>query len=105
MFGDPVIPAALVVRFRGDTSLTLLDERGAQHPLDGAVERARQQSDLAVCPALDLLHDGVAVALLIGHGEQDAEHLRAQRELIVATSDSCSHCLPSEGEPSLIAKL
>ena len=46
----------------------------------GAVERAGAQAKLAVGARLDVLDDGVAVALLIDEGQEDVERRRRQRQ-------------------------
>src|SRR6266550_3181409 len=55
-----VIASTLVVVGRAPTLRGVFDERRAQHPLNGAVERARAHVDLVVRGVLDLLRDRIA---------------------------------------------
>ena len=55
--------------------------RAQEHALDGAIERARAQLELAVRAGGDILNDRVAVAVFLGQGEQDMERGRRQHVL------------------------
>src|SRR5688572_31336473 len=67
--GDAVIPPALIIELRGRPLIDLDDEIVVQHSLDGAVERARAQSDVAVRARQYFLDDPVAMTVLVGDGQ------------------------------------
>src|SRR6185436_12667826 len=70
---DPVVAPPLVVVFGRRAVASLDDQPLLEHPLDGAVERAGAQFQLAVGVGRDVLNDRVAVAVFTGQGEQDVE--------------------------------
>src|SRR5262245_21696395 len=63
--GQRVVPAPLVAARRVGAVAQLLDEALFEHAPDGAVERARAETDPAVGPRGHVLHDGVAVAVAV----------------------------------------
>ena len=77
---DAVVAAPLVVE-RGRRPLAaLVDQALFQHALDGAIERAGAQLQLAVCPRGDVLHDRVTMLFLAGQRHEDMKRRRRQRE-------------------------
>ena len=75
-----VVAPAFVVERRVGSVIALLDQAGCQHALDRAVERSRAHLHLTLRHQLHLLHDGVAVFLIIGQRQQDVEDRRGQGE-------------------------
>jgi hypothetical protein len=73
---------ALVVQIRNRPLVRLLDQAGAEHPLDGAVQRARSHRRGSAGDAFDLLHDAVAVPILIGERQQDVGDRGGQRQKV-----------------------
>ena len=78
-----VVAPPLVVERRIGPLVGFLEQAAREHPLDGAVERARAHADRAVGDALDLLHDGVAMPILVGQRQQDVGDGRRQRQEVV----------------------
>jgi hypothetical protein len=71
--GDAVVAAAFVVEF-GEGSLAGFDEEALfEHALNGTVEGAGAEFERPPGTGGDVLDDGVAVAVLIGDGEQNVE--------------------------------
>src|SRR6185503_5033693 len=70
---DAVVPPPLVVVFRRRPLAGFDEEALLEHALDGAVERAGGERELAVGPPRDLLDDRVAVEVLLDEREQDVE--------------------------------
>ena len=68
-----VIATPLVVFVGRGPAAALLDQPLFLHPLNGPVQRAGAEPDLAVGPGSDVLDDGVAVPLAIRESEQDVE--------------------------------
>ena len=54
-----------------------------EHASDRPVQRARAQLERAVRSRGDVLHDGVAVAVLVGDGDEDVKHRDGQRQQVV----------------------
>ena len=75
-----VVAAPLVGAGRIGALAQLLDQALLQHPPHGAVERAGAEAHLAVGALADVLHDRVAVPLLVGEGDQDVEDRGGQRQ-------------------------
>src|SRR6266550_2811778 len=63
---DPVVPPPLVVVFRRRPVPGFDDEPLLQHALDGAIERAGAELQLAAGPGKDILNDRVAMAVFLG---------------------------------------
>ena len=78
--GDAVIAAALVVQFRRGALLGFDEQSLFEHALDGAVQRAGAQLELAVRARGHILNDGVAVPVLLGHGQQNVESRGRKRQ-------------------------
>ena len=76
----PVVAAALVVQVGRGPLARLEDQPLLQHALDGSVERARAEPQLAARAGFDVLDDGVAVAILLRDGEQDVKRGGRQRQ-------------------------
>ena len=76
----PVVAAPLVVLLGGGALVGLDDEPLLDHPLDRAIERARAEPQRAVGAGGDVLDDAVAVAVVVGHRDQDVEGRRGQRQ-------------------------
>jgi hypothetical protein len=68
-----VITAAVVVRFR------FFDEAGSEHAFEAAVKGAGAKLKGVVGLPGDVLHDGVAVALLVRERQQNMEYRWCQR--------------------------
>src|SRR5262245_56386348 len=71
--GDAVVAPPLVVRRGIRAAGRLRDGPGLPHPREGAVERARVEPERPRRPLRRLLHDRVAVPLLVGEGEEHLE--------------------------------
>ena len=74
--------------YRQRLFVRFFDEPRAQHPLDRSVQRARPHARGALGEALDLLHDGVAVSILIGERQQDVRDRRGQGQEVSRTRSS-----------------
>jgi hypothetical protein len=70
--GKPVIASALVVSGRQPAG-GFFDEIGLDQALESAVKRGGPESDFAARAVQDFLHDGGAVLVLVGKGEEDME--------------------------------
>ena len=71
-----VVPTPLVVLIAG--SLALLDQGSVHQSLQGPIERARPQTDLAAGLTQHFLQDAVAVTLGACQGEQHVEDSGSQ---------------------------
>src|ERR1700691_116552 len=99
---DAVIPAALVVQIRRGAIAGFHDQALFEHALDGAVKRSCADLELSVGAGGDILDDGIAMPVLFGHGKQNVEGCRGERQegvrlwqgglhaLIIATMDILS---------------
>ena len=76
---EPVVSAPFVVVLGTWTFVELDDQAVLEHPLDGSVQRAGTELHPAVRASGDILHDGVAMPILIGESDQNLEHGRLQR--------------------------
>jgi hypothetical protein len=75
---QPIVAAAVVIRFVMQGDGQFLDQTVHQHPLNGSVERPGTESGPATGHALDVLHDRVAMRLSPGEHEQDVEYRRCK---------------------------
>jgi hypothetical protein len=70
---DAVIAAADVVMLGIGTLFEFINEAGFEKAFDGAIERAGAELNFAGGALGDFLHDGIAVAIAIGQGDEDVE--------------------------------
>src|ERR1700730_3009921 len=85
---DAVVAAPHVVFVRIGPLVELLYQSVVQQALDRAVERARADAQLPVRARGHVLHDGVAVALAVGDGDENVERGDGQRHTaIISTCD------------------
>jgi len=70
---QPIVAPPVVVGFVVKGDLQLLDQAVDEHPLDGAIESAWPEPELAAGERLDVLHDAVAVRVAVRQGEQDVK--------------------------------
>jgi len=82
-FSEPVIPPPFVIVLRVGPRVEFLDQSAFEQPPDGRIERSRAQPELPVGAGRDVLHDGVAVPVVIRQRYQDVERSRRQREQLV----------------------
>jgi hypothetical protein len=78
--GEPVVPPAHVVFIGRWTVARLLDQVPFDEPLECSVKGGWPEPDLAIRPELNILHDRVAVLLLVCEREKDVEPVRFERE-------------------------
>jgi hypothetical protein len=84
--GNTVIAAALVVELGGRTLAQFLDQLLVEHPLDRAIQGARTELEVTVRARRDILHDRVAVAVLVGQGHEDVKRRRGKGKKVVDVS-------------------
>ncbi len=79
---QPVVLPPLVVDIGGGPARRFRDPPVAEHPVEGAVQSARLQLDVAIGQSRDFLKNGVAMAFFAGQSEQDVEFDRPQRHSV-----------------------
>ena len=70
---DPVIPPSFIVVVGALTIAEFVDEALFEHPSDRSVQRAWTQLERAVGSSGDILHDRVAMTILISDGNEDVK--------------------------------
>src|SRR5262249_8685004 len=86
---DAVVAAPRVVLLGIGALIELFDETLAPQPVDGAVERPGTELELALGARRDVLHDGVAVAVAVGKGDEDMERGWCHGSTITASDITC----------------
>ena len=100
-----VVAAPLIVEFRRRTFLHFFDQVIVDHALNGSIERARAQPDIAVRPGEHILDDGVTVAIFVGERQQDVEDRRLQHHLTISIVDIPSMDIDEAGRPKVCGRL
>jgi len=77
---EPVISPSDIIQFGGGTVTRLFDEICVYEPLECPIQRRWPQPDFAIRPVQDLLHDRVAVLVLVRKREKHVEPVRFERE-------------------------
>lgn len=79
-FGEAVVAAAFVVVFGIGALFEFFDEVLFEEALDSTVEGAGAKADLAGGTFSDFLHDGIAVAVAIGEGDENVKGVTGKKE-------------------------
>src|SRR5580658_888157 len=79
-FGEAIVAAALVVVFGVWALFQFFDEALFEESFNGAVERARAETNLAARAFGDFLHDGIAVAVAVGERDENVESVTGKEE-------------------------
>ena len=87
---DAVVPASLIVFARAWRTIDFDDEIVGEHALDRRVQRARTQLQATVGPRRHILHDCVAVPVLVRERDEDVERDPCHFPLPPVTSVDCS---------------
>jgi hypothetical protein len=80
--GQPIVAPAFIAQVRGRSMIGFGDESVVDKPLDDAVQVAGVENDQTVRALGDLLHEAVAVALVLGQREEKLEIDRLEREKV-----------------------
>jgi hypothetical protein len=95
---EAIIATAFVVVAAG-AFVELFDQAVFQHSMDRTIERAGAEADSAFGPRCDVLHDGVAVAVMIRERYQDVESVFVERKEILGVVFRHTVTIPFSGIP------